>query len=602
VCAGIALGAALPATGAAAAPVEPTALPSVSLQELEPNDDAATATAIPSGERVRGNLFAGDLDYYQFFAQAGERIFANTVTAGSSNGSAADTVLAIRNGEGVAIEEDDNDGSQLGKASSIAGFEITETGLYYLRVSNAGASFVTPYDLYLQLRSGPLPAEVEPNNEFTEANPLESGEVSGERAGPEDKDWFSIQLQAGDTVYLALDLSGESSKAQLGFGLAGDPPKQLVLAVPASGESFADGTPSEALAMTVSQAGTYYARVGVGSADESSTEIWQYDLSATVIPASQPNCRTYFSESATIPDGGAIAVPIAVGDPARIERAAVGLNLEETAMDDLDISLRNPAGVELPIADDIGSSLGEGAARQQTQMQVVFDDFAAVPPMYKALRPLGLQPEGGGRLALLAGQPTQGTWSLVLRDDQLNASAGTLRAARLIFCGPDTASSGSGSGAAKTLSAPSKPPPVLSGLTVAPGEFAAAKSGPMILAKRPASGGALVSYSDTEAAQTNFILFESNPGRKVGARCVGQTKANAAKKPCTRWVKVISFVRNDIPGRNRFGFTGRVGARKLPPGEFQLQARAYGTSGLTSNPVAVQFKILRAAPIKASKK
>ena len=64
---------------------------------------------------------------------------------------------------------------------------------------------------------------------------------------------------------------------------------------------------------------------------------------------------------------------------------------------------------------------------------------------------------------------------------------------------------------------------------------------------------------------------------------------------------MISFVRNDVAGRNSFGFTGRVGARKLPPGEFQLQAKAYGASGLTSSPVIVQFKILRATAAKASK-
>ena len=237
-------------------------------------------------------------------------------------------------------------------------------------------------------------------------------------------------------------------------------------------------------------------------------------------------------------------------------------------------------------------------------MEAVFDDYAAVPPLYRALRPLDLQPEPGGSLAAFIGQQTQGTWMVVIRDDTMNSSVGTVKAMNLILCGPQSPPAAPGSDPGtnnQRPKSPPQPPPVLSGLTVAPGEFAAAKSGPMVLAKRPASGGALVTYQDSEAAQTNFILTEANPGRKVGAKCVRQTKGNATKKPCTRWVKVISFVRNDVAGRNRFGFSGRVGARKLPPGEFQLQARAYAISGLSSNPVAVIFKIIPAAPAKASK-
>jgi len=41
-----------------------------------------------------------------------------------------------------------------------------------------------------------------------------------------------------------------------------------------------------------------------------------------------------------------------------------------------------------------------------------------------------------------------------------------------------------------------------------------------------------------------------------------------------------------------------VGARKLPPGDYQLQAKAYLPSGLTSATVSANFTILPPAPKK----
>lgn len=595
-CVGIALATLLPAA-AAAAPLVPTPLPAVPGAEAEPNDSPTTASPIQSGERIRANLLAaGDVDYYRFTAQAGERVFANVVTAGSAANSPNDTVLTLLGGEETVIEEDDNDGSQLSLASSIAGAEIPSDGTYFLKVNESSAAAVAPYDLYFQLRSGIPTAETEPNG-FPKANPLVNGEMTGEHLA-EDEDRFSMNLQAGDTVFLSLDLAGEASKAQLGFGLAGDTDKkQLVLVVPASAESPDATTPSEAMTMTVSSAGTYY--VSVASSEKSALEpSWTYDLSATVIPASQPSCGTYSSPGGPISDGGTTFFPIAVEDSVQITRAAVGLDLKESVMDDLDVLLRSPTGIVLPLFTDIGSTLSEEETKRQMQMQAVFDDAAAVPPLYKALRPLDLQPEAGGRLASLAGQQAQGTWNVVITDDQPNLSFGTVNAAKLILCGPEPAPVGTRGTAASTPQQTKPNPPVLSGFAIAPRKFRAAKQGPTVLAKRPKVGGALVTYQDSEAGQTNVVLFEAEPGRKVGGKCVPQTKANAAKKPCTRYVKVTSFVRHDVAGRNKFGFTGRVAARKLPVGEYRLQAKAYAPSGLTSAPVSVNFTILPPDPSK----
>lgn len=597
-CAWIALLAAVP-TRAVAATLEPTPLPALPGAEAEPNDAPASASPIASGERVRANLSSSaDVDYYSFTALAGERVFANTVTAGSNSGG--NTVLALLqvNAEGAptTIEEDNDDGSQSASAASIAGALIPADGSYLLKVSDGGPAAVSPYDLYLQLRSGVATAETEPNK-LSEPNSLAGGEVAGSHALPGDEDWFSLQLQAGDTVFLSMALIGESSKAQLGFGLAGDPGRQTTLSVPGPAETFSDAKPSEALTMTVATSGVYY--VKVASTEEASAEVWGYDLSATVVKAVQPECRRYSSGGGAITDGRLTSFQVPVDDAAQITRAAVGLELAQSSMADLDASLRSPSGTEVPLFNAIGSSAEEGPKLQQSQMQVVFDDFAAVPPMYRALRPLDLQPEVGGRLGALNGQQSNGTWTLGVRDTQMNSSVGNVKAINLILCGPQLPPPA----AAAPVAAPpqAKPaPPRLTGLTISPARFRAARAGAMVRAKRPVSGGALVSYEDSAPGQTNFVLFQAQAGRKVGARCVKQTRANEAKKPCTRYLKLISFVRNDAAGRNQFGFTGRVAARKLPPGEYLLQGRAYSSSGLTSDLASVTFTVLPPVAAKSA--
>lgn len=590
----------LPAGAALGAPLAPTSLPAPLGAEVEPNDSPVEATFLPGDMRVRASLAVpGEVDYYRFEATAGTRVFASTITAAGMP-TPADTVLALLGSDGTVLEEDDDGGSLARAASSIAGAQIPSDGTYFLEVGDAGDATATPapYDIYLALRSGVAGEESEPNNEFTAANPLVNGEVRGVHEGlTGDKDWFALNLQAADTVFLSLDLdperNGGSFDGQLGLGLAGDikpPLPQSILTVDdAQPGEIPEAEPSEGLAVTVSTGGRYYGYVAVDEKKfDSGGPLATYDLAVTVFPAVELSCRTYSAPFASaLIDGGTTTFPIQVDDPAQIARAAVRLDLHESVMADLDVFLRSPSGVQQPLFADRGATTSGG----QQHLEAVFDDFAALPPVFPPMRPLGLQTDVP--LAGFAGQEAQGTWSLVVNDDTPNGSAGNLAKAELIVC-PEPAGTAPASRAAAPP--PPNPPPVISDFKIAPSKFRAAKAGPTLLAKKPRGAGALVSYSATEAAQTNFVLSEANPGRVVSGKCRLETRANIARKPCTRWIKVISFVRHDVAGRNRFGFSGRVGARKLPPGEYELRATAYANSGLTSNPVAATFTILPPAP------
>src|SRR5687767_7048189 len=104
--------------------------------EIEPNPDAARATPIGNDAVVRANIYpSGDLDYYRFTGQAGDRVYAATMTNFSPLGS-RDTVLAILGSDGTTVLEMDDDNNTFGlRASSIAGTVLPSTGTYYVLVA-----------------------------------------------------------------------------------------------------------------------------------------------------------------------------------------------------------------------------------------------------------------------------------------------------------------------------------------------------------------------------------------------------------------------------------------------------------------------------------
>src|SRR4030095_4892059 len=86
--------------------------------ETEPNGSAATATpiALVGGKAlVQENLFPnGDIDYYSFTGNAGDRVYA-AVTTSLSAGSSTDSQVTLYATDGVTpIEFDDDNGSFAG--------------------------------------------------------------------------------------------------------------------------------------------------------------------------------------------------------------------------------------------------------------------------------------------------------------------------------------------------------------------------------------------------------------------------------------------------------------------------------------------------------
>ena len=386
--------------------------------EVEPNGTFGEATPIPSNPaKMRGYIFLnGDLDYYSFTAAAGDRVYAAVMTSFSANAS-TDSQLEIFDVDGTTtLEFDDDNGSLGGLSSTIAGVTIPANGTYFIRVKHFSATNqLRPYDLYVQVRSGSPVAEAE-GNDVVPGEPLPlSGWVSGSTSSTTDVDLYSIDLAAGESVLLSLDLDPERDaiewNAQLGIGLFSG----LTLVVNDAGTV---GPDAEALFMTAKEAGTYYVMVNLPSGGTTfgtyhlcvskfAAETGYVNYASTDVPAPIPDGPVHLTSTLTIPDSK------------RIKDLSVRINLTHANMPDLDVILESPDGNLVHLLSDIGSST-------QTSMDLVLNDYNAIPVgQFAVVNGIGFLPELNAFLDYFKGMEAQGTWTLHIRDDAVS-NGGTL--------------------------------------------------------------------------------------------------------------------------------------------------------------------------------
>ncbi|GAB3690224.1 hypothetical protein GCM10027592_07350 [Spirosoma flavus] len=446
----------LPNNLVSALPSKPTSLLAGSMlfqQEnlYSNNNSAATATALGgTAVKIRGNLYPkGDIDYYSFTANAGDRVYAATMTAFAytGSGSSQDSQLTLIGPDGsTVIEFDDDNGSFSALSSSIAGAIIPTTGTYYIKVNDftAGTTLECPYDLYLKVQSGSPTPEVEGNDTPATANTAPaSGWVSGARntAAATEQDWYSITLNAGETVFLSLDLDperdGTSWNGRLGFALFGDAGNQIMVTDDA-GTSDATPNPtipSEAMFFTVKESGTYYLFVDAASAAVGGPTA-TYHLSVSKLDATT-GFTTYTSTDvpkAIGPSNGSVSSTVTIPGNAIIKDLAVRITLNHALMQDVDAILTTPEGNQIGLFTDIGSAATGG----QTQMDIRLNDYNALPPSFTVLKPVNLMPKRESKLNQLKGMKAGGTWTLTLYDDNNNASGGTLTSWGIEILADDT--------------------------------------------------------------------------------------------------------------------------------------------------------------------
>jgi len=404
-------------------------VPSPFVVEVEDNDSSANATPL-GGDAViaAGNLFPnGDVDYWSFQALEGDRVYVATMT-GFSASQSTESVLDVMDTDGATIlETDDNDGVFGSSASSIAGVAIPTSGMYFVRVRRAIEGQLRPYRLFFQLRSGsPTPEGV--SNDTPPGEPLPvGGWVSGSTSSTSDVDLYSVELDAGDTVFLSLDLDPERNGGEwnglVGLGTFGG--TYLSADDPAT-----SGTISEAFFMTVKEAGSYSILVQVPAGGSA---FGTYRLSATVFAGVDEgeSCTVYSSTDVpkAIPEGpGSVTSTLTVPGSPTIADLDVAISLDHSNISDLDLLLGSPAGNLDGLFTDLLTA--------ETSMDLVLDDEAGVPvDAFDVFTGTVVTPENSYRLSWMDGENGGGTWTLEIRDD-LALNGGTLNGWSVRICEP----------------------------------------------------------------------------------------------------------------------------------------------------------------------
>jgi hypothetical protein len=205
------------------------------------------------------------VDYFAFVGQAGDRVYAYVQTSLSSQGQ--NSRLALVDTAGIHyLDYDDNDGTQTNQSSSIAGMVLPEEGVYFLRVSAAGGSQITPYRLWASVASGAAAVEIEPNNTVHNATMLRPGfDLDASLSTAVDADWYTVSAVAGQTIYVSQDNDPEGDggwPARMQFIGTDSNTVLLTARDPGNGSPY---PPSQALAWQATQSGTYYIRISARS-------------------------------------------------------------------------------------------------------------------------------------------------------------------------------------------------------------------------------------------------------------------------------------------------------------------------------------------------
>jgi hypothetical protein len=259
----------VPPTATATTTPVPGCIPSGLIRENEPNDTPGSAEPISSNccLGIEGDIDPStDTDYFIFTGNAGDRAYAYVQTNLSTRGQ--NTHLALVDNSGIYyLDWDDNDGTQTGQSSSVAGMVLPYTGIYYWRVSSANwtsdpAGRITPYRLWIALATGPAQAESEPNDTSATADPFITGrDLNGDLATSSDSDWFAVPAVAGQYIYVSQDNDPE--------GDGGWPARMQLIApngttVLIEAKDPGNGTPyppSQAFTYQATQTGVHYVKI-----------------------------------------------------------------------------------------------------------------------------------------------------------------------------------------------------------------------------------------------------------------------------------------------------------------------------------------------------
>jgi hypothetical protein len=132
-------------------------------------------------------------------------------------------------------------------------------------------------------------------------------------------------------------------------------------------------------------------------------------------------------------------------------------------------------------------------------------------------------------------------------------------------------------------------PAVISGLRVSPAVWRLGTGLPQLARVQV---GTTITFTLSQRATTKLSFVRSEPGRKVGGRCLAPTRSRRHRPACTRSVPAGTLVIAAHAGVNKLRFEGRLSrGRTLKPGRYRLMVTATDSAG-SSLPTSASFRLL----------
>ena len=298
--------------------------------ETESNNTPATANTLTCG--IEGSISpGGDFDFYSLGTPAaGSRVFS-LVDGAAANDGGFDMRITTSTAT-IEFDDGNNDVPFGSLSSNVAGTPLTGVPAF-IRVNHSGATTQSqPYRLYAAVQppgvgpgSSSATTETEPNNTIAVANSAANNYFYGTLSGPApstDLDVFSFTAAAGDVVFLSLDgdplrdntpidprLELLDSSGSVLISVNDGSSTSSTTASPGTLTGTTPFSPAEGLIFRVATAGTYYARVRIGTASAGTTGAGDYLLSISVNCNPGPPACT-LTCSATVPANATTGTPV----------------------------------------------------------------------------------------------------------------------------------------------------------------------------------------------------------------------------------------------------------------------------------------------------
>jgi subtilisin family serine protease len=154
--------------------------------------------------------------------------------------------------------------------------------------------------------------------------------------------------------------------------------------------------------------------------------------------------------------------------------------------------------------------------------------------------------------------------------------------------------------ASRAVVAAAPPPPprdltaaVVRSLSLVPARFLPMRSGATVRSAALRRGSRL-SFRVNEAVRARVQIFSRKAGRRVGRRCLANTRARRRRPKCTRYLsRGIYSLPGQVNGLVRRTFSGRLRGRALKPGPYRLRVLATDLAGNRSVPKNKNFTIAK---------